>query len=58
MCKSTLLAVMGRMATYTGQQITWEMALNSKEVLSPSKYAWDGNPPPSPMATPGQTKFV
>ncbi len=34
MAKSTLLAIMGRMATYTGQEITWEMALNSKEVLS------------------------
>ena len=35
MAKSTLLAIMGRMAAYTGQQITWEMALNSKEDLSP-----------------------
>ena len=24
MCKSTLMAIMGRMATYTGQDITWE----------------------------------
>ena len=35
MAKSTLLAIMGRMAAYTGQQITWEMAMNSKEDLSP-----------------------
>ena len=26
MAKSTLLAIMGRMAAYTGQEITWEMA--------------------------------
>ena len=33
MCKSTLLAILGRMATYTGTQITWEQAMNSKEDL-------------------------
>ena len=36
MARSTLLAIMGRMAAYTGQQITWEMALNSQEDLSPA----------------------
>ena len=29
MSKTTLMAIMGRMATYTGQKITWEQALNS-----------------------------
>src|SRR5262249_33990286 len=41
MTRSTLLAILGRMAAYTGQTITWDMALNSKEDLSPPKYAWD-----------------
>jgi predicted dehydrogenase len=58
MCKSTLMAIMGRMATYTGQQITWEQALNSKENLSPDDYTWSSKPPPSPIAVPGVTKFV
>ena len=40
MAKSSLLAMMGRMATYTCQEITWDMALNSKEVLYPEKYEW------------------
>jgi len=40
MSYSTLLAIMGRMACYTGQEITWDMALNSKEDLSPEKYEW------------------
>jgi predicted dehydrogenase len=57
MAKSTLLAIMGRMAAYTGQLITWEMALNSKEDLSPPKYAWDITLPVPPVAMPGQTKF-
>ena len=58
MAKSTLMAIMGRMAAYTGQEITWEMALNSKEDLSPNRYAWDGQPPAALIAVPGQTRFV
>ena len=57
MAKSTLLAIMGRMATYTGQEITWDMALNSKEVLGPEKYEW-GPAPAVHIAMPGLTKFV
>ena len=57
MAKSTMLAILGRMAAYTGQEITWEMAMNSKENLSPSKYAWDGQPPSAAIAVPGQTRF-
>ena len=31
MATSTLLGIMGRMAAYTGQQVTWEQAMNSQE---------------------------
>jgi predicted dehydrogenase len=31
--KSTMTAIFGRMATYSGQEITWEDAINSKIVL-------------------------
>ncbi|MEP7029237.1 MAG: hypothetical protein ABI960_11635, partial [Candidatus Eisenbacteria bacterium] len=37
---STLLAIMGRMAAYTGQPVTWDQALNSTESLAPKAYAW------------------
>jgi len=57
MAHSTLLAIMGRMATYTGREITWDMALGSKEDLTPEKYAWGPMPSP-PIAVPGVTKFV
>jgi predicted dehydrogenase len=57
MCKSTLMAIMGRMATYTGQVITWEKALHSKEDLTPSHYEFGALPVP-PVAKPGITKFV
>jgi predicted dehydrogenase len=58
MSKSTLLAIMGRMAAYTGQVITWEMALNSKEDLSPPRYDWEVALREPPVAVPGITKFV
>ena len=57
MAKSTLLAILGRMATYTGQQITWEQALNSQEDLTPPSYAW-GPAPEVKIAVPGVTKFI
>ena len=50
-------AIMGRMAAYTGKAITWQMALNSKEDLSPPRYDWDVKLPEPPVATPGVTKF-
>ena len=56
MARSTLMAIMGRMATYTGQVITWEMALNSKEDLSPPKYEFGPLKVP-PVARPGIKKF-
>jgi predicted dehydrogenase len=58
MSKTTLMAIMGRMATYTGQKITWEQAMNSKENLSPERYDWNATPPKSEVAIPGLTKFI
>ncbi len=57
MAKSTLLAIMGRMATYTGQEITWDMAWNSKEDLTPPRYDWGEIATPA-VAVPGVTRFV
>jgi predicted dehydrogenase len=57
MSRSTLLAIMARMAAYTGQVVTWEMALNSREDLSPSAYDWNIKLPVPPVAMPGKTKF-
>ena len=57
MANSTMLAILGRMATYTGQEITWEQAIHSKEVLGPDQYKW-GPAPEVKIAVPGVTKFV
>ena len=56
-CHSTLMGLMGRMAGYCGQVITWEQAMNSKEDLSPIKCEM-GDLPVAPVAVPGVTKFL
>lgn len=57
MSKSTMLAIMGRTAAYTGKTITWEEAMNSTEDLTPPKYDWITMEVP-PVAMPGITPFV
>jgi predicted dehydrogenase len=57
MSYSSLLAIQGRMSAYTGQQISWDEALESKEDLSPPHYAWGPIGTPA-IAVPGVTKFT
>jgi myo-inositol 2-dehydrogenase / D-chiro-inositol 1-dehydrogenase len=58
MATSTLLGIMGRMAAYTGQMVTWEQAMNSQERLFPEKLDWKGSLAVTPIARPGVTKLV
>ena len=55
--ESTLTAIMCRMSAYTGKQITWEEALNSKQNLFPEHLEM-GPMPTAPVPVPGQTEFV
>ena len=54
---STMMAMMARMSAYTGQTITWEQAMNSKEVLVPAQLELGSFPMPE-LAVPGKTKFM
>lgn len=53
---SNLMAIMGRLAAYTGQVVTWEQALNSQQRLGPTEYGWGPLETPE-VAVPGQTKL-
>jgi hypothetical protein len=56
---SSMVAVLGRMAAYTGQTITWEDAINSKEKLGPEgPLDWKMKLETPPVAIPGRTKFA
>ncbi len=58
MSASTMLAMMGRMAAYTGQQITWDQAMQSKEKRFPDNLRWNMALDVPPLARPGKTEFV
>lgn len=46
--KSTLTAIMGRMATYSGKKISWDQALNANYQLVPETMDWESTPPVLP----------
>ncbi|MGZ4962933.1 MAG: Gfo/Idh/MocA family protein [Limisphaerales bacterium] len=58
MIKSTALAVMGRMAAYTGKVITWEDCIASKESIVPADMSWDAKVEVPQVAMPGHTQFI
>jgi myo-inositol 2-dehydrogenase / D-chiro-inositol 1-dehydrogenase len=55
---STLLAIMGREAAYTGAQLTWEQIQNSQQNSFPSPFDEKGSLPEAVVPRPGITKFV
>ena len=62
--KSTMTSILGRLATYSGNVVEWETALNSGLNIMPAKYDWNAMPPvlPNaegyyPVAIPGVTKY-
>ena len=56
MAESTLSAILGREAAYTGQEVLWEDVLNSKTTLGPEHHSFGDAPTPS-VAVPGKTKL-
>jgi myo-inositol 2-dehydrogenase/D-chiro-inositol 1-dehydrogenase len=57
MSYSTMMAIIGREACYSGQEITWEQAMNSDQRLGPTEYAW-GDVEVQDVPVPGITKFA
>ncbi len=62
--KSTMTSILGRMATYSGQIVAMDKAINSGINLQPAEYAWDAKMPNMPdadglyaVAVPGVTKY-
>ena len=48
---STMTAILGRMATYSGQLVTWDEAVKSSLTYGPDRFAWDAARDPSPATT-------
>ncbi|WP_422079503.1 Gfo/Idh/MocA family protein [Ulvibacterium sp.] len=63
--KSTMTAIMGRMATYSGKVVKWDDAMASNLVLVPENLSWDSPAPVKPnsdgwyeIPTPGKTVVI
>jgi predicted dehydrogenase len=62
---STMTAILGRMATYGGQEVSWDAAINSNISLMPKVFSFDADPQVMPnadgaypIAVPGLTKVI
>ncbi|MEK6262804.1 MAG: Gfo/Idh/MocA family oxidoreductase [Planctomycetota bacterium] len=62
---SSMTAILGRMATYGGKEVSWDAAINSNISLMPKVFSFDADPPVMPnddgvypIAVPGLTKVV
>ena len=55
---STLLAIMGRQAAYSGQQLTWDQSMSSEVSLVPKPIAWDMSHEVPGLAIPGRTRVI
>ncbi len=62
--KSSMTSILGRMATYSGQLVEWDKAMNSGISIMPTQFDWSATPPLVPdangmyaCAIPGKTKY-
>src|SRR5213593_1372170 len=62
---STMTAIFGRMATYSGKVLEWDDAINSKLSVMPQRFAWDAETTNKPRddgwyehAVPGKTRVI
>ena len=56
---SSMVAVLGRVAAYTGKRVTWDyMTKESTLSLFPAELDWNGSMEPRGFAVPGRTKLV
>lgn len=58
LASSTLFAMLGRQAAYTGQQVTWEQSLNSQASLVPKPIDWNGKHEIRGLAVPGRSPEI
>lgn len=58
MLNSNQMALMARESAHTGQQVTWEMALNSQQNLMPAGLDWKMKLDVPAVPIPGVTKFI
>jgi predicted dehydrogenase len=56
--EATMSCIMARESAYSGQEITWEMIMNSRQDLQPKAFDYKLRMEPPPLPVPGQYKFI
>jgi len=55
--ESTMTCIMARESAYSGQEITWEMIMNSQQDLMPREFGYEVKMEAPPLPAPGTYKF-
>lgn len=55
---STMTAIMGRESAYAGIEVTWDMAMNSKQNLIPDNPSLNGKHDVTELPRPGEYEFI
>ncbi len=55
--ESTMTCIMARESAYSGQEITWEMIMNSQQDLMPKEFGYEVKMEAPPLPQPGTYKF-
>ena len=54
-----MVAILGRVAAYTGKRVTWEFMTEKSQLdLFPKDLSWDGSLQSPGFAVPGKTKLI
>ena len=56
--ESTMTCIMALESAYSGQEITWDMIMNSRQDLRPREFGYDVKMDIPPLPIPGQYKFA
>jgi myo-inositol 2-dehydrogenase/D-chiro-inositol 1-dehydrogenase len=56
--ESTLTCIMARESSYSGQTVTWDQIMNSKQDLMPREFGYQNTRTPTPLPMSGEYKFV
>jgi predicted dehydrogenase len=56
--ESTMTAILGREAAYSGKETTWDKALGMRQLVDTADLKWDSSMPVSPVPIPGKYKLA
>jgi predicted dehydrogenase len=56
--ESTMTAILGREAAYSGKETTWDKALNMRQLVDTANLRWDSDMPVPPTPIPGKYKLA